>query len=117
MILFDTNIWIQFFKGKREGETLQKALLGETVVMHPYIKGELLLGGINVELEILIDALPILNTPNYSKILDFIKSKRIEGIGWVDSVLLFCALENQAKLKTLDKKLNIQYQTLTNSKQ
>lgn len=54
MILVDTSAWIAFFRGQKEVLFLQEFIQEDKVVIHPAIKGELVLGGLSGRTEDLI---------------------------------------------------------------
>lgn len=119
MILADTSIWIYHL---RQGHGhLRHLLEEETVVIHPFITGELACGNLKHRKEILLllGELPQSTLATHEEILEFIEAKNLMGIGLglVDVHLLASALLDQSFLWTLDKplhsaaqKLNIAYQ-------
>jgi predicted nucleic acid-binding protein len=75
--------------------------------MHPWIIGELVLGGLSREQELLLERLPTLEVSRHHEVLELIRHRRLSqrGIGWVDANLVAAALENEAMLWTADKPL------------
>lgn len=113
MILADTSVWIEFFKGKEPVFSHLKAHIEkQDVCAAECIFGELLQGALNkAERDILSEywhALPKIDETNifieagtYSG-LNKLTSK---GVGLIDSVILQLARRNDLKIWTLDKKL------------
>ncbi len=121
-VIFDTSIWIEYFKGNPEYfETCQQLLDSRCVYTLEVIFAELMQGAKGMrELELIrlyYDNLPKLDAPDqifeagvYSQ-----KNQLINrGIGLIDSMIIFAAIQNRKKIWTLDKKVNsyLAYQTL-----
>ena len=109
MIIADTSVWIYHL---RKGSLLlEKLLYHESILIHPFIIGELACGNMKNRHEILhlLSKLPVCKTALNHEILDFIEHKRLmgQGIGYVDIHLLASAsLTDSARLWTLDKILH-----------
>jgi predicted nucleic acid-binding protein len=108
-VLVDTSVWRSHFTG-RMGALAAAAfaeLLGgyEPVLIHPAVRGELVLGGLSARQEQLLAALPEAPEIPSSEVLDFIKRRNLSrrGVGWVDAQILASALVNPALLWSLDK--------------
>ena len=107
MVLVDTSVWVAFL---RQGHSHLQTLLREAeVVCHPFVIGELSLGGIKDRdsfLELLSDLPqgPLVDPP---EVLRFIESRRLMrvGIGLVDVFLLASCLLADTPLWTLDRRL------------
>ena len=113
MILADTSIWIEFFKGNPlYHNTLSKLLEKREVVAIEYIFGELLQGARSAQEKIIIK--------NYWSLLPKIEEKGIwlmageasshrklhsKGVGLIDLAIYSAARFMEAKIWTLDKKL------------
>lgn len=109
MILPDTSIWIGHFR--RPDEFLANALRQEAVVMHPFVLGELELGGIPNKRSALQDLedLPVLQEARPDEARRLLRSYDLvgRGIGYVDLHLLTSAkLSPGTRLWTRDGKLN-----------
>ncbi len=107
MILVDTSVWITHF---REGVShLEELLMNTSVVIHPYIIGELACGNLKNRNEILslLKNLPHVKMAENSEILKFIEEKQIMGlgIGLIDVHLLVSTLLSNVLFWTYDKKL------------
>lgn len=110
MILVDTSVWIDFFRGRSAGAALAGALEAAEVVTHPFVIGELSLGslgarraGILGDLR-LLPAAPLLAE---GEVLELVERRGLAGagIGWVDAHLLASALAAGVGLWTLDRRL------------
>lgn len=90
MILVDTGVWIDHFRG---GDALLTGLLerGETLA-HTWVTGELALGHLRGRAEILrlLGHLPQATVATGAELLDFIERHELLGlgIGYVDAQLL-----------------------------
>lgn len=107
MILADTSIWIDHFRGTNVafGEILAKGL----VLIHPFVLGELACGNLKHRKQILADlqVLPVTVCASDDEVLRLIEDKKLWGcgIGWVDGHLLASALLSDCPLWTLDRQL------------
>lgn len=112
-VIFDTSIWIEFFKGKPEYfEICQQLLEKGEVKTIEIIFAELLQGALNKrEIDMIkgyyqlvpkveIDQLYILSG-------EFSKNEKLmnKGIGLIDACILTATIQTKAKLWTLDKKI------------
>jgi len=106
MILADTSIWVEHFK---KGSRVLAALLDSgRVLVHPWVLGELALGGVSHEALALITALPGAATAADDELLSFIARERLagSGIGYVDTQLLASTrLTPDVRLWTAEGKL------------
>lgn len=108
MILADTSVWVDHL---RRGDPGLIALLERsTVVMHPFVVGEIACGSLrdrNVLLELLQD-LPAAEVATDDEVIQFIERHALhgKGIGYVDAHLLASvALTGGARLWTRDQTL------------
>lgn len=46
MILVDTSVWVDFFRGTERAADLAEHLESNLVLLHPWVLGELVLGGL-----------------------------------------------------------------------
>ncbi|MBM3267492.1 MAG: PIN domain-containing protein [Candidatus Sericytochromatia bacterium] len=108
MILVDTSVWIDHFRGGNEALV---TLLGRTLVLaHPFVVGELACGNLRDRTELLrlLQQLPRAEVARDTEVLQFIEGKRLmgRGIGYVDAHLLAAvALAGSARLWTRDQRL------------
>jgi predicted nucleic acid-binding protein len=113
MIIIDTSIWIEFFRGnKLYFSDVKKLLENQKILAIDVIFAELLQGvKSNKEIEIIIkywENLPkiiqaemVIEAGIYSA-----KNKLTDkGIGLIDSIIIIAALKTKSKIWTLDKKL------------
>ena len=115
MILVDTSVWVDHL---RRGDARLSALLdGASVLIHPFIIGEIACGSLadrKTVLELLQD-LPTAAAADADEVLVFIDRHRLhgKGLGYVDVHLLAAvALSHGAKLWTRDKRLRAAAQAL-----
>ena len=90
MILVDTSIWIDHLA---EGESrLARLLEDESVLMHPFIMGELALGSLGRRDLVLgaMTLLPQVVRASHDEVMHFLHAERMfgKGIGYVDLHLL-----------------------------
>ena len=107
-VLVDTSVWRRFFGGGSSVRGLGELLDEEELVLtHPWIIGELVLGGMSHKEELLLDRLPSAVLVPQEEVLEVIRRHRLtrRGIGWVDVNVLASALASSATLWTLDSNL------------
>lgn len=108
MILVDTSIWVDHLRGRKPA--LAAALNAGSVLMHPFILGEIACGNLKHRVQVLalMRDLPQAPVATDREALDFIDRRKLmgRGIGYVDVHLLASvALAGAARLWTLDKRL------------
>ena len=108
MILVDTSVWIDHLS---KGNTLLNSLLlSSSVLIHPFVIGELACGNLhdrNQILDLLAD-LPASRVADDQEVLFFIEHNDLmgQGIGYVDAHLLASvSLSSPSRLWTVDRKL------------
>jgi predicted nucleic acid-binding protein len=107
-VLVDTSVWRRFFAGATRFRALQDLLDEDgAVLVHPYIIGELVMGGLAPREEELFERLPAVALVADEEVLTMVKRRRLtrRGIGWVDAHLLASALAFSAVLWSADKEL------------
>ncbi|ABJ76686.1 PIN domain-containing protein [Leptospira borgpetersenii] len=113
MILVDTSVWIEFFRGNEPYFSELKELIESSeVLVHEVVFGELLQGCKNKnEVSFILEYWKNLNTLTSDGSflsagkLSF-ESKHIDkGIGLIDSVLINEVKSNKLRFWTLDKKI------------
>jgi len=107
MILVDTSVWVAHF---REGIPKLAELLNEaSVLVHPFVVGELACGNLKNRARILsdFDALPSAVLAMHDEVLQLIDDRKLWGlgIGWIDAHLLASSLLSNCQLWTLDERL------------
>jgi len=108
-VLVDTSVWRRYLRGlasvRRLGDLLDE---DDVVLLHPFIIGEMVLGGVSTREEALFRRLPSAATVPHEEVLDFVRRRRLmrRGIGWVDAHLLASALTSSALLWTVDADLS-----------
>ena len=108
MILVDTSVWVDHL---RSGDAQLVDLLERaSVIMHPFVVGEIACGSLRDRLSILelLQDLPAAAVADSAEVLGFIERHVLhgKGIGYVDVHLLASvALTEGAKLWTRDKSL------------
>lgn len=108
-VLVDTSIWRRFFSGNPAAKPLAALLDDEGAVLtHPFILGELVLGGLSASEEILFARLPTASVVPHEEVLALVRGRRLmrRGIGWIDAHLLASALASGAELWTADAALS-----------
>ncbi len=109
MIIIDTNVWVSFFKGEKRVAHLKEMIIDGEVVMHPYVFGELLLGGINQKAQEMLRQLAQAGIVSPDLVFRFIieNKLKIKGIGWVDTGILASALHDNHLVYTFDENLAV----------
>lgn len=107
MILVDTSVWVDHFRSGVRG--LVRALEEDSVLVHPFVLGELALSGLTRREEILglLGALPEATSASHDDALRAARERRLDGrgVGWVDAHLFASALLSNAALWTNDRRL------------
>ncbi|OOG74281.1 PIN domain-containing protein [Algoriphagus sp. A40] len=114
-VIFDTSIWIEYFKGNTEYfETCQQLLDSGSVYTLEVIFAELMQGAKGKrELDIIqlfYQNLPKLDAPDQIFEAGVFSQKNqlvSKGIGLIDSIIIFSAIQNRKKIWTLDKKIRM----------
>jgi predicted nucleic acid-binding protein len=107
-VLVDTSVWRRYFAGN---ETVRRlgGLLDEddAVLVHSFIIGEMVLGGLSTREEGLLRQLPSAAVVPHDEVLAMVRARRLmrRGIGWVDAHLIASALASCALLWTVDADL------------
>jgi predicted nucleic acid-binding protein len=112
-VIFDTSIWIEYFKGNPEYfETCQQLLESGSVYTLEVIFAELMQGAKGKrELDLITlfsQNLPKLDAPDQIFEAGVFSQKNqliTQGIGLIDSMIIFAAIQNRKKIWTLDKKV------------
>jgi hypothetical protein len=104
--LTDTSVWVYFFRAADRAEGLAALLEANEVLLHPWVLGELVLGGLGLRRESVIEdlkRLPMAPRVAAPEILELILARRLtgRGIGWVDAHLLAAALVAQRSSCTI----------------
>ena len=113
MIILDTSIWIEFLKGNKiYFAKIKKLLEIKEILGVECIFGELLQGVRNKnEKEIIKKYWTYLPKENYENIIiqagEYSSENKLlnKGVGLIDAIILMNAINSNAKIWTLDKKL------------
>jgi predicted nucleic acid-binding protein len=107
-VLVDTSVWRRYFAGAPALRVLGDLLDEDGVVLvHPFVVGEMVLGGLSAREETLFGRLPAAAVVPHDEVLAFIRRRKLtrRGIGWVDVHLLASALTSGAALWSVDADL------------
>ena len=106
-VLIDTGVWLGFFRGERKGLVARPWIVSGEAMVHPFVFGELLLGGLSSENDTLMHSLAWCDAATPGEVCDFIRRSGLagKGVGWVDAALLATAQDAQAPLATYDSRL------------
>jgi len=107
MILIDTSVWVDHF---RKGVArLERLLLDDHVLCHPFVIGELACGNLRNRIEViaLLGQLAPADPADDDEVLEFVERNRLygSGLGWVDAHLLASTVLSGALLWTIDRRL------------
>lgn len=108
-VLVDTSVWRRYFTGAASVRALRDLLdEDDAVLVHPFVLGELVLGGLSPAQEELFAHLPTAGTVPDAEVLAFVRTRQLarRGIGWVDAHLLASTLTAPAVLWSADKALS-----------
>ena len=107
-VLVDTSVWRRYFSGS-SGVRQLGDLLDEdgAVLTHPFVMGELVLGGLSAREEAHFARLPSVAVVGHEEVLEFVRRRRLtrRGVGWVDAHLLASTLASSAELWSVDADL------------
>ena len=107
MILADSSVWIDHFR--RGNRALVTALQEGSVVVHPFVIGELACGTMRRRAEVLEDLarIPHIAAAEHEEVMALVDGRRLAGtgIGWIDAHLMAAALIARVDLWTLDRAL------------
>jgi predicted nucleic acid-binding protein len=107
MILVDTSVWVDHFR--RGNATLAARLVGDEVLCHPFVIGELACGNFKARHEILslLAKLPCCEIADHDEVLAFVEMNGLagSGIGWIDAHLLASVVLGRERLWTLDRRV------------
>jgi predicted nucleic acid-binding protein len=107
-VLVDTSVWRRFLSGSPAAGALADLLDEDgAVLVHPFVLGELVLGGLSAREEGLFARLPQASLIANEEVLEFVRRRKLgrRGIGWVDAHLLASALASSAALWSADGRL------------
>jgi len=107
MVLVDTNVWVEFFRGNKKSLVLSELIESGEIYLHPFVLTELVLGGLKKELQLKMESfvnLPILSENLLRK---FIVEEKLfgRGLGFVDIHLLSASRIYQCDIWTFDSYL------------
>ena len=108
-VLVDTSVWRRYFSGTSSVRRLGDLLDEDGVVLvHPFIVGEMVLGGLSAREEKLFGRLPSAGMVPHEEVLELVRRRRLarRGVGWVDAHLLASALVASAGLWAADAALS-----------
>jgi predicted nucleic acid-binding protein len=109
MVLIDTSVWVDHLQ--RSNAELVTLLNHGHVLVHPFVIGELALGGLQQRSTVLeaLQNLPTCTKATDAEVLSFINAHTLHGIGigYIDVHLLAATLLTPtAKIWTQDKRLH-----------
>ena len=106
-VLVDTSVWRKYLAGVASTRVLGQLLDDDAVLLHPFVLGELTLGGLSDREASLFRRLPEVQVVDHAEIMAFVVERRLtrKGIGWVDAHLLAAALLADARLWSVDRAL------------
>ena len=90
-VLVDTSVWRRYFAGAPAVRALGDLLDEDGMVLvHPFVVGEMVLGGLSAREEALFGRLPAAAVVPHDEVLSFVRRRKLarRGIGWVDARLL-----------------------------
>ncbi len=107
MILADSSVWIDHFRcGSADFAT---ALNDGSIVVHPFVIGELACGTLRRRAQVLedLERMPRIDEADHKEVMAMLEARRLagSGIGWTDAHLIASALIARVELWTLDRRL------------
>ncbi|MBE0592331.1 MAG: type II toxin-antitoxin system VapC family toxin [Burkholderiaceae bacterium] len=107
MIIADTSVWVAHLR--QPSAVLGERLENSGVLLHPFILGELALGGVSASTLKMLQDLPQCRVASPDEVLALIAATRLSGrgIGYVDTHLIASArMASDTRLWSLDQRLN-----------
>ncbi len=106
-VIVDTSVWKKYLAGVSSTRALGELLDEDAVLLHPFVLGELMLGGLSDREVPLFRRLREVPIADHAQVLAFVAQRRLarKAIGWVDAHLLASALVAEAKLWSTDRAL------------
>jgi len=106
-VLVDTSVWRKYLAGVASTRALGQLLEDDAVLLHPFVLGELTLGGLSDREASLFRRLPEVPIVDHAEVIAFVMERRLtrKGIGWIDAHLLASALLADARLWSADRAL------------
>ncbi len=104
-VLADTSVWVDYMR-HGNAPIVDQLKLGD-VVMHDYVIGEIVLGGVSTTKFAMLKQMRRCHCASHEEVMHLIAERRLagRGLGYVDSHLLAAALIDRLQLWTLDKAL------------
>jgi predicted nucleic acid-binding protein len=113
-VVVDTSVWRKYLAGANAVRLLGDLLDEDRVYLHPFVLGELTLGGLSRrETDLLRDLLPS-PVVEHDDVLAFVLEHRLarKALGWVDVHLLASTLLSGGRLWSTDRSLTTAADTL-----
>ena len=107
MIIADTSVWVMHLR--QPTALLAERLYHSGVLMHPFVLGELALGGVSASTLKMLQTLPQCRVASPDEVLALIDAARLtgRGIGYVDTHLIASArIATDTRLWSLDQRLD-----------
>lgn len=106
-VVVDTSLWRAYFSGSSRAGRLGELIDDDDVLLHPFVLGELTLGGLSGRESADLRRLPVGPLVAHDEVLEFVSARRLarRGVGWIDVHLLASALVSDAKLWSFDRAL------------
>ncbi len=107
MVLVDTNVWVEFFRGSKKSLALSDSIESGEVYLHPFVLTELVLGGLKKELQLKMESFVNVSILSENQLRKFITEEKLfgRGLGFVDIHLLSASRIYQCDIWTYDSYL------------
>jgi hypothetical protein len=106
-VIVDTSVWRKYLAGVSSTRALGQLLDEDVVLLHPFVLGELTLGGLSDRDASIFRRLPEAPVVDHAEVLAFVVERRLtrKGVGWVDAHLLASTFLAGANLWSMDRAL------------
>ena len=106
-VIVDTSVWRKYLAGVSSTRRLGQLLDEDAVLLHPFVLGELTLGGLSDREASIFRRLPEAPVVDHAEVLEFVAKRHLtrKGVGWVDAHLLASTFLAGAHLWSMDRAL------------
>jgi hypothetical protein len=104
----DTSVWRGSFAEPARARALLDLIEDDEALLHPFVLGELTLGGLSVRAAGDLRRLTAFPVIDHDEVMAFVAERRLarRGVGWLDANILASVLAGRALLWSFDRALD-----------